>query len=91
MTKSLVINCSWNKNAEIRELLEAIGKFSNYSHVKFRDIHTDFKIEKDTDAVILSGSKARIVNSSRRNMFRETIDLVKRLKLPALGICYGMQ
>lgn len=91
MTKSLVINCSWNKNAKIKELLEAIGKFSNYSHVKFRDIHSDFKIEKDTDAVILSGSKARIVNSSRRNMFRETIDLVKRLKLPTLGICYGMQ
>lgn len=72
-------------------MLQAIGKFSDCFHVKFRDIHSDFKVQKDIDAIILSGSKARIVNSSRRNMFRETINLVKRLKLPTLGICYGMQ
>jgi GMP synthase (glutamine-hydrolysing) len=91
MTKSLVINCSWSETAKIQELLDAIGNFSNCSHVRFRDIHSDFEVKKDIDAIILSGSKARIVNPSRRRLFRETVSMVQRFGLPTLGICFGMQ
>ena len=91
MTKSLVINCSLNRRAKIKELLTTIGKYSGCTTVQFRDVHAGYEVEKDIDAVVLSGSKARIVNTIHRDMFKETIDLINRLHRPTLGICYGYQ
>jgi len=91
MTKSLVINCSLDRRANIEELLGTIKKFSDCIKVRFGDVRAGYEIEKDIDAVVLSGSKARIVNPSHRDMFKETVDLVNHLETPILGICYGHQ
>ena len=91
MTKTLVINCSLNKSAKNSELLGALEKFSECIMVPFRAVDAHYKIEMDIDAVVLSGSVARIVKPSHRDMFTATIDLINRLDLPILGICYGHQ
>lgn len=91
MTKSLVINCSLNRRAKAKELLTAIGKYCECTTVRFRDVHAGYEVEKDIDAIVLSGSKARIVNTFHRDMFKETIDLINRLHRPTLGICFGYQ
>jgi len=91
MGKSLIINCSLNRHAKIEELLKAIRKFSQCKSVEFRNIHDGYDMEKNTNAVILSGSRARIVNRSDREKFKETTDFVKHLDIPILGICYGYQ
>lgn len=73
------------------ELVRTIQQFSECTTTQFRDIHDGYEVEKDIDAVVLGGSKARIVNASHRNMFKGTIDLIKRIDLPTFGICYGYQ
>ena len=91
MGKSLVINCSLNRLAKIEELFKTIRKFGECKSVQFRDIHAGYDVEKNINAVVLSGSKARIVDPSHREMFREIIDLINRLDVPTLGICHGHQ
>jgi GMP synthase-like glutamine amidotransferase len=91
MTKTLVIDCSLSKSAKNSELLGALKRFSECVIVPFRAIHADYQIEMDTDAVVLSGSAARIVKPSHRDMFKATTDLINCLDLPILGICYGHQ
>jgi len=77
--------------SEIRRLLEAIKKFSEFTTIQFRNLHAGYQVGKDTDAVIISGSEARIVNPFHRDMFAETVNLIKHLDLPIFSICYGHQ
>jgi GMP synthase-like glutamine amidotransferase len=87
----LVLNCSVDRQDELEELVMAIRRFSECTSVKFREIDADYEVGRDIDAVILSGSKARIVDEPQRNEFKHVTDLIKRLNLPLLGICYGHQ
>ena len=91
MTKSLVVNCSLNTRAKNEELLRAIKKFSECTTVQFRDIHAGYEIDKDIDAIVISGSAARIVSPPHRDMFKGTVSLIRRLNLPIFSICYGHQ
>ena len=90
MTKSLIVNCSL-KATTSQALLKAVGKFSERIVVQFRDIDEGYCIDKDIDAVVISGSAARIVNPSHRHMFQGVVNLIKTCNLPMLGICYGHQ
>ena len=89
MAKTLVINCSLKTKSEA--LVEAISKFSECAVVQFGDVHTDFHIDRDVDAVVISGSGARIVDPSHRAMFEGVVRLIKNCNLPTLGICFGHQ
>jgi GMP synthase-like glutamine amidotransferase len=91
MMNSLVINCSLDKEAKIEELLIAVRKVSQLVTVRFEEIDAGYEVEDKVDAVILSGSKARIVTPSHIEQFKGVIDLVKRFNLPILGICFGHQ
>jgi len=89
MAKTLVINCSLKTKSEA--LVEAISKFSECAVVQFGDVHPDFHIDRDVDAVVISGSGARIVDPSHRAMFEGVVRLIKNCNLPTLGICFGHQ
>lgn len=73
------------------ELREAVEKFSQCTVVPFRDINETYQIDKDIDAVVISGSKARIVIPSEKALFENVSRLIKNCNLPILGICYGHQ
>jgi GMP synthase-like glutamine amidotransferase len=89
MTKSLIVNCYLKGTSEA--LLEAVGKFSKCIVIHFRDVGKGYHVDKDIDAVVISGSAARIVNPSDRAMFDEVVHLIKTCNLPTLGICFGHQ
>jgi GMP synthase (glutamine-hydrolysing) len=89
--KSLLVNLCADRQDEVEDLVIAIEKFSECASVKFREIDAIYTVDKDIDAVILSGSRARIVDEQQRNEFKHVSDLIKRLNLPLLGICYGHQ
>ena len=90
MTKTLVVNSSLNGKVT-EDLLDALGKFSKCSVVNFGDISMDYLIGKDIDAVVISGSAARIVNPLDRAKFEGVEWLIKCCNLPILGICFGHQ
>lgn len=89
MAKTLIVNCSLKTKSEA--LVEALSKFSEYAVVQFGDVHPDFRIDRDVDAVVISGSGARIVDPSHRAMFEGVMNLIKACNLPTLGICFGHQ
>jgi GMP synthase-like glutamine amidotransferase len=80
-----------DREAEVAALVRTIEKFSECSSLHFENIDANYEVGKDIDAAILSGSKARIVDESQRDTFKTVTNLVKRLDLPLLGICYGHQ
>ena len=72
-------------------LFEAVGKFSEPTIIKFRDIEEGYHINTDIDAVVISGSAARIINPSDRSIFEGIVNLIKTCELPILSICFGHQ
>ncbi|MGD0451611.1 MAG: gamma-glutamyl-gamma-aminobutyrate hydrolase family protein [Candidatus Bathyarchaeia archaeon] len=90
MSKTLIVNCSL-KATQNEALLKAVGKFSECKVVPFGNIQSEFQVDKNVDAVVLSGSAARIVSSSDRELFQATINLIKTCYVPIFGICFGHQ
>ncbi len=91
MTKTIVVNCNLAATSKIQEVLSAVGEFSDCTLVGFQHVSDDFEIKPDVDAVVLSGSLARIVDPNHRDMFKGVVSLIRRLRLPLLGICFGHQ
>ena len=90
MTKTLVVNCSLKTKSE--GLVEAIREFSEVNlFADFSLIDAKHRIGGDMDAVVVSGSSARIVHPAERQMFSGVVDLIRTCDLPLLAICYGHQ
>lgn len=90
MTNTLIVNCSLKTTAN-KPLVDAVEKFSNYETIPFREIDEAYKINDKVDTLVLSGSAARVVNPTHREMYAGTINLIKSCNLPVLGICFGHQ
>ena len=90
MPKSLLVNCSL-KAAISEALLEAVRKFSECTVIQFGDVDGGYRVDKGIDAVVISGSAARIINPSDRALFEGVAHLIKTCNLPLLGICFGHQ
>ena len=90
MTKSLLVNCSFSNKIN-EDLFTAISQFSECIVTNFGDITQNYQITKDTDAVVISGSAARIVQASDRARFEKVEALIKNCNVPLLGICFGHQ
>lgn len=84
------MNCCL-KHSEIESLLKAVKRFSECTVIQFRDIYAGYRVDDNIDAVVISGSEARIVNPSHRDMFKGTVSLIKNLNIPIFSICYGHQ
>jgi GMP synthase-like glutamine amidotransferase len=89
MAKSLLVNCSLKSANEA--LIGAVGKFSEYTVIEFKNVNEDYRFNKDIDAVIIGGSAARIVNPSDRAKFEGVVKLIRSCDLPIFSICYGHQ
>lgn len=87
--KTLLVNCSLKTKGE--PLQEALREFSECSVVDFTDVYAGYQVEAEVDAVVISGSAARIVQPSDRAKFLGVTQLVKTCKQPILGICFGHQ
>jgi GMP synthase-like glutamine amidotransferase len=89
MTKTLLVNC-FLKTVD-KDLLKAVEDFSEVKLVRFQDIDKDYQIDKEIDAVVLSGSYARIVEPADRALFTNVTSLIKTCNLPIFGVCFGHQ
>ena len=72
-------------------MLIALEKFSEVKVVNFGEVTSNYQIANCIEAVILSGSAARIVNPVDRAKFEDVEQLIKNCSLPILGICFGHQ
>lgn len=88
--KVLIINNHLNPK-ENEELVRAVGGFCEYETVSCRAIDAEYEPRGDIGAIILSGSKARIVDRSDVDEFKHVVSLIKRIEVPLLGICFGHQ
>lgn len=48
-------------------------------------------LQKDPDVVILTGSNFMLAKPDTRMVFQQEMDLVRKIDLPFLGICFGHQ
>ncbi|MCW3994571.1 MAG: gamma-glutamyl-gamma-aminobutyrate hydrolase family protein [Candidatus Bathyarchaeota archaeon] len=90
MPKALLVNCYLN-STKTDGLLEALEQFSQCTLLPYREISQDYRIANDIDAVVISGSEARIVDPLQRAQFGEVLGLIKNCNLPLFGICFGHQ
>jgi GMP synthase-like glutamine amidotransferase len=89
MTKTLLVNC-YIKAAEIAGLQRVLEKHSQVIIGPYGEIGNGYQTT-DFDAVVLSGSEARIVKAQNRALYRGVLELIKNCELPLMGICYGHQ
>lgn len=89
MPKTLVINCSLKTKSEA--LVEVIRKFSDVDVAQYNAFKTGFRIDGKIDAVVVSGSGARIVEPRDRQLFAGVADFISSTDIPTLGICFGHQ
>jgi GMP synthase-like glutamine amidotransferase len=90
MTQTLLVNC-YLKPKEIVGLQKVLEKHSQVTVVPYTEIDSGYQVPKDVDAVVVSGSEARIVKAEDRAMYTGVLELIKNCKVPLLGICYGHQ
>lgn len=90
MAKTLLINCYF-KATEINELRQVTNRFSPTNVVSYEKITSGYKVGQDIDAVVISGSEARIINALDKAKFDGVSKLIESCRLPILGICFGHQ
>jgi GMP synthase-like glutamine amidotransferase len=88
--KTLLVNCSFSGRVS-EDLFKVVNHFSEVTVVSYKDVTEDYRVAKDIDAVVLSGSAARIVQASDRIQFESVERLIKECSVPLLGICFGHQ
>lgn len=88
--KTLIVDNRINQTS-LSSVVQAIKLFSDYEVVSHEDIKPNFRIKNDIDAVVLTGSEARIVSEEDVAKFSEVTELIKRVNLPLLSICFGHQ
>ena len=88
--KTLIIDNRINQTG-LSSVVQAIKSFSDYRVVSYEEIKPNFRIGNDINALVLTGSGARIVSEEDVAKFREVIKLIRHTNLPTLGICFGHQ
>jgi GMP synthase-like glutamine amidotransferase len=89
MTKTLLVNC-YIKAAEIAGLQKVLEKHNQVTTVPYGEIGSGYQMG-EFDAVVVSGSEARIVKPQDKAMYSGVLELIRTCKVPLLGICFGHQ
>jgi GMP synthase-like glutamine amidotransferase len=90
MTKTLLINCYLN-SSKIYPLYDALNKFTVCKTVPYTKIQSDYQIDTDISAVVVSGSEARITKPDDKAKFGSVMRLIENCNVPLLGVCFGHQ
>jgi GMP synthase-like glutamine amidotransferase len=72
----------------IRNLARCTGQKPEMLDYKTRNLVEAVR-NKSPDLVIMTGSNFMLSKSDTKTVFREEMDMIKKLDLPFLGICFG--
>jgi len=86
----LIIN-NYLDTREISELIDVVKMFSGIKVIPYHQIGMGYELDEDVEAVILSGSEARIVEAQHVAKFNHVANLIRCIETPLLGICFGHQ
>ena len=91
--KIVVVN-NYKEDEKAKQALSNLTRCTNQP-VEMLDYKTknltDAVKDRSPDLVILTGSNYMLSKSDTRTVFQQEIDLVRKLDLPFLGICFGHQ
>jgi GMP synthase-like glutamine amidotransferase len=90
MTRTLLINC-YLQSEKNNNLRDTLNKFTNCKVVSYEKIQSDYQIASDINAVVISGSEARIVNPQEKAKYEGVMQLIRNCHLPLFAICFGHQ
>lgn len=88
--KTLLVNC-YSNSSEIRELNDALNKFTACVTVPYTKIQKDYQMSEGIGAVVISGSDMRITNPEDKAKFDGVVHLIQNCSVPLLGVCFGHQ
>ncbi len=91
--KTIVVN-NYKEELKARQALHNLeyctGQTLEMIDYKITDLQERI-LEKGPDLVILTGSNFMLSKADTRMVFQQEMDLVRKLSLPILGICFGHQ
>ena len=90
MTRTLLINC-YLQSEKNNVLRDTLNKFTNCRVVSHEKIQSGYQIPSDINAVVISGSEARIVNPQDKAKYEGVTQLIRNCHLPLFAICFGHQ
>ena len=91
--KIVVVN-NYKAPGQIETALENIEKSAQQpvDRIDFAEPDLDIRVaESRPDLLILTGSGALLSKPETRKLFQPEMDLVRKTRIPILGICYGHQ
>jgi len=88
--KTLVVN-NYLEPARVKADTEAVELFSEYEVIKYHDVPPAFDVGGDIDAVLLTGSEARIVKDKDVALYRNVLNFIGHVEIPVIGVCFGHQ
>jgi GMP synthase (glutamine-hydrolysing) len=74
----------------IRNLARCTGQRPEMLDYKTRNLVEEMR-DRSPDLVIMTGSNFMLSRSDTKTIFQEEMDMIKKLDLPYLGICFGHQ
>lgn len=88
--KVLIVN-NYLGRGKVLSVVEAVKKFSDYEVLSYAQPRELSRAAGNFDALILTGSEARITRSEHVKLFNSVIELIQDSSAPTLGICFGHQ
>jgi len=72
-------------------IIEAVKDSCDCKVIRYHEVGIGFNLDNTIDGLILTGSEARIVKDEDVKKFENVTNLVKKVQVPCLGICFGHQ
>jgi len=90
----LIINNYYRETnlKKINQVSQALRKAGKGKHEIWRFSEINEKsIKNDIEAIVLSGSAAHLQNPDQASMYSAESEIIRKVEIPILGICFGHQ